>query len=204
MKKLLLALIIFFNIISYSQEVKIDTIKKVYVSIKHYKKNYSKYLTKEDSLNFMFRGKDTLVLVKNYIKPKGISVPYEYKDSTFLHYYKKIVYNYTDNTINKKSRMRYWKEGISIYFSKTIPKKTKKQLMFFAKSIAKQVDSLKIKEVKRVEDSNYVIYCFGDYEYESRLTNYKHSEYYAHWNNQNQIYKSSIKINLDEFFNEKH
>ena len=35
------------------------------------------------------------------------------------------------------------------------------------------------------------------------MVNYKYTDYYLNWNNQNQIYRASLKINTDNSFNEK-
>ena len=186
---------------TYSQH-KGDTLRQVYISLKHYKKKYRKPLTRNDSLNFIYRDNDTLILVKNYHRPKGTSVPYEYKDSTFLYYYKKVAFNHKNDSVSKKTYMRYWKDDIRIFFSKSVSKKIKKELMSFGKNIASQVDSLEISEVKKVEKSNYIVYYFGDYDYESRMANYKKSDYYIYWKH-NKIYRSSIKIDPKVYFNEQ-
>jgi hypothetical protein len=62
---------------------------------------------------------------------------------------------------------------------------------------------LHISEVKKIENSNYIIYYKGDFEYESRMVNYKNTDYYMYWNNNSQIYKCALKINAEELFNEK-
>lgn len=201
MKKILCILLIAFSINSYSQH-KGDVLRHVYISLKQYKKKYKKPLTKNDSLNFIYRDNDTLVQVKNYIKPKGTSVPYEYKDSTFLYYYKKVAFNHKNDSVSKKTSMKYWKNDIRIFFSKSISKNTKKELMSFAKNISSQIDSLKISEVKKVEKSNYIVYYFGDYDYESRMANNKNTDFYIYWR-QNKIYRGAIKIDTKVFFNEK-
>jgi len=180
-----------------------DTIRRTYIPIKTYKKKYKEELTKKDSINFMYHDSDTLVLVENYVRPKGVSIPYEYKDSTFLHYYKKIAFRQKGiDSLDRKQRMRYWKDPIKIFFSESVSKKTKKDFMSFAEKIANQVDSLKISEAKKVEDSNYVIYYFGDYEYEPRMVNYTRTDYYINWNGKQQIYRCSLKLDTDLFYNE--
>lgn len=205
MKQTLFILIIFFSLNSFSQQKKNESVphKNIYIPLKIYKKEFKKPLTKQDSLNFKFSDSDTLVLVKNYIRPKGVSVPYEYKDSTFLHYYKKIAFNHKNDSLSKKTTMKYWKDDIKIFFSKSVSRKTKKEFMDFAESIDKKIDSLTVFEVKRVEDSNYIIYYFNDFEYESRMVNYKNSDYYMYWNGKNQIYRNTIKLDSKLFFNEK-
>ncbi|NQY30713.1 MAG: hypothetical protein HRT69_14745, partial [Flavobacteriaceae bacterium] len=50
--------------------------------------------------------------------------------------------------------MKYWKDDIKIFFSKSVSNKTRKKLMSFANSIAKEIDSVNIYETKKVENSN--------------------------------------------------
>lgn len=206
-KKLLLAIIFFFSILTHQAQHKakhkLNRSGVVYISIKQYKRIYNKVLTKSDSLNFKFRNNDTLVKVQNYKVPKGISVPYEYKDSSFLSLYKKVAFNHKNDSIDKKTTMKYWKKPIKIYFSKSINKKTKKEFLKFTQQISEKVDSLNISVVKKVEESNYIIYYNNDFEYESRMENYKYTDYYLHWNKKNQLYRCSLKINIDNNFNEK-
>ncbi|WP_418513758.1 hypothetical protein [Corallibacter sp.] len=203
MKKLALFItFLVFAIQTQAQHTITKQVTKTYMSLKSYKLKYKdKPLTKTDSLNFRFHNNDTLVLVTNYELPKGVSVPYEYKDSTFLSLYKKVAFrtNGVDST-DKKQTMRYWKEPIKIYFSNSVSKKTKKSFMSFAETIANKVDSLSISEVKKVEESNYVIYYLGDYDYEPRLTN--QNDYYLSWNKKQQIYKCGLRIDTKALFNE--
>src|SRR5690606_18941210 len=152
---ILSAFIILLTSSGFAQE-KRDTVRtnKIYMSLKNYKLKHKEPLTKNDSLNFRFKDNDTLVLLTDYKRPKGVSVPYEFKDSTFLHYYKKIAFNHPNDSVNKNTTMKYWKDDIRIFFSKSVSKKTKKDLMEFAKTIDNVIDSLRISEVKNVEDSN--------------------------------------------------
>lgn len=182
----------------------IDTnvVVKSYMPIKLYKENYTRNLTKNDTLNFRIKDNDTLVLITDDIKSKGRVVPYEPKDSTFLYYYKKVAFNHKDNDFSKNTSMKYWKSDIKIYFSPSVTNKTKNNLMSFAKEISKNIDSLNIYQVKHIEESNYIIYYFGDYEYEPKMVNYKSSDYYIYWN-KNRINRGSIKLDTKKFFNEK-
>lgn len=203
MKLLFTFLSIIFTVNTYCQEPEARNKKysRTLIPLKYYKQKFKKPLTKEDSLNFIYKNNDTLVLLKNY-KPKGIGVAYEYKDSTFLGLYTKVAFNYTHDSIKQKATMKYWKEDISIFVSESIPNKTKKALLTFAESLVKNIDSLSIKRVKKVEDSNYIIYYSGDFEYESRMQNNKNSDYYMYWNDKNQIYKNTIRIDSEDLFNE--
>lgn len=204
MKHVIIFLVLIcFYLNGQAQHQKNDTLKHVYITLKSYKQKYKKPLTQKDSLSFLFKDNDTLVLVENYLRPNGVGVPYEYKDSTFLHYYKKIAFRTKSiDSLDKKQTMRYWKDDIKVFFSKSVEKRTRNDFMSFAKSVANQVDSLNISEVKHVEDSNYIVYYFGDYEYESRMKHYKNSDFYLSWNKHQQIYSCSVKIDTDLYFNE--
>lgn len=165
------------------------------------KKKYKKPLTAKDSASFMIRGNDTLVYVENYPKANGVRVEYEYKDSTFLHYYKDVAFQYKVDSLKSKASMRYWKEGLRIYLSKSIFGKPKREFKRFAKEIGEVSDSLKVSFVSKVEESNYIIYAQGDFEYESSLINQKYSDFYLFWNGKNQIYKCALKVNKKQMFN---
>ena len=203
MKKIITYLLLLTFIVGYSQkhEHKTDTIQKVYVPLNQYKKNYTEQLTKEDTLNFKFKDNDTMVLVHQSIH-KGVYVPYEEKDSIFLEYYKKIAFNHDKGEFSYDTRMRYWKKPIKIFFSKNVSKNVQKKLMKFASEVSSEIDSLKISQVKKLEDSNYVIYYKGGFEYEPRMNNYKNSSFYIYWNGKNQLYRNTIRINTDKEFSE--
>ncbi len=201
-KSIIISIVLYFTFQAvYSQSLEQAQNVQYRISLKNYKKKFKKPLTSKDSLNFIYVNNDTLVVLKDYVRKPGRSVPYEYKDSTFLDVYKSIAFKYANDTLDKKSSMKYWKDDIAVYFSESVDKKVKKEFMSFAKNVVSQIDSLSIKEVKKVEDSNYIIYYNGDYEYESRMNKYTFSDYYMHWNNKNQIYKLFIKLNRDHFFN---
>lgn len=173
------------------------------MSLKQFKAKYKTPLTAKDTLNFVYVNNDTMVIVKDYVRKPGASVPYQYKDSTFLDVYKTIAFNHYKDSVSKKTTMKYWKEDIAIFFSNSVDKKVKKEFMAFAEKTLKNVDSLSIKEVKHVEDSNYIVYYNDGFEYESRISNYKKSDYYMHWNNKNQIYRLSLRLIKEDFFTPK-
>nr|WP_321224324.1 hypothetical protein [uncultured Psychroserpens sp.] len=174
-----------------------------YVPISWYKTTYKTPLTKKDSLNFKFNDQDTLVLITNKMKTIGTFVDYVYKDSLFLNEYKKIAFNHKNDSLDYNTTMKYWKNDIKLFFSKSVSKKERKSILSFAREISNKVDSLTIYEAKNHEDSNYVIYYTGDYEYEQNLKNYNRADFWVYWNNNsNQLYKGSIKINNQKFFSE--
>ncbi|PHR69252.1 MAG: hypothetical protein COA67_11015 [Lutibacter sp.] len=203
MKKIITYIFIFLFFVGYSQkhEHKTDTIRKIYVPLKQYKKNYTKQLTKEDTLNFKFKDNDTMVMVNQYLH-KGVYVPYEYKDSVFLKYYKKIAFNHDNGKFSFDTKMRYWKKPIKIFFSKNVSKNVQRELMRFASEVSSDIDSLNISRVNKLEDSNYVVYYKGGFEYEPRMHNYKNSSFYVYWNGKNQLYRNTIRINTDKEFSE--
>ncbi|OBX19690.1 MULTISPECIES: hypothetical protein [Bizionia] len=189
--------------ISQAQHHTNDTVRKMYVSLKGYRMTFKTPLTKQDSLTFQFRENDTLVLINANMYPKGTSVPYEYKNETFLKYYKKSAFRSSGvDSLDQNQGMRYWKDPIKVFFSESVSRKTKKDFMSLAKEISNQVDSLHISEVKKVEESNYVVYFFGDYEYDALMKNYTYTDYYLHWNNRNQIYRCGLKLDTAVYFNE--
>jgi hypothetical protein len=204
MKNYFLFTVVIFllNTNSYAQEHQTTHKSHAYLPLKSYNKKYSTNFNQIDSKLIFIRNEDTLVLDKNYKQPKGTSVPYEYQDSTFLHYYKKVAFNHPKDSVSKKTRMKYWKNDIKIFFSKSVSKKTRKNLMNFTENISKNIDSLNITQTNKIEQSNFIIYYFGDYEYESRMVNYNKTDYYMYWNGKSQIYKNAIKLDPEAFFNE--
>lgn len=176
-------------------------LKNYFIPLNQYHKRFQKPLTKKDSLNFIYREADTLVLINGDFKTKGTSVPYEYKDDNFLDIYSKVAFNNNVDSLKNKTTMKYWKEDLSIFFSKSVNKKTKKEFIKFSKEVLKHIDSISFKVVKKVEDSNFIIYYSGDFEYESRMRDYKNSDYYISWNGKNQLYRQSIRLNADHYFN---
>ncbi|TYB76394.1 hypothetical protein [Bizionia myxarmorum] len=204
MKNLFTLFILFgFISISQAQEHTTESSRKIYTSLKAYKLTYKTPLTKQDTLNFVVREHDTLVLITPKMSRNGKSVPYEYKDKSFLKYYKKSAFRSSGvDSTDQRQVMRYWKDPIKIFFSESISRKTRKDIMTLAKEISSQVDSLQISEVKKVEESNYVVYLFDDYEYDSLMKNYTNSDYYLHWNTRNQIYRCGVKIDTKIFYNQ--
>ena len=202
LKSLLLIIIISLNTaLLHSQKKEVNRV--VYMKIKDFKKKNKKItLSKSDSLNIVYIHNDTLIKIENYQQPKGVSVAYEYKDEAFLKQYKKIAFNHKEGRLSYKTTMKYWKKPIKIFFSKSIKKSTKKKFLKFTSLLSKKTDSLHISEVKKIEDSNYIIYFKGDFEYESRMQNKEHTDYYMYWNRKNQIYKCALRINSENNFNE--
>lgn len=197
---LFLFLFLSFYSLSYSQINENRQVERYML-----KQVFDKHYTTKDSLGFMVRDNDTLIridLPKN-LEPKGIAVKYEYKDSTFLELYKKIAFRVNHKDSVNTRPMKYWKEGINIYFSKSISKPVIKDIMNFANQVDSAVDSLHISQVKKLEQSNYVIYTETDYQYEINLENKKDSDSWVYWNKKNQITKAFIRIIKSQTFSEK-
>lgn len=160
-----------------------------------------------DSIGFKIRGNDTLIRVSKYIKQApipGVSVAYELKDSLFLEYYKKIAfqkYN-SDDSLDTKT-MKYWKDPIKVFFARSVDNKISKKVMSLLKTLNKDIDSLSITKVKRLEDSNFVIYSNEDYQYESKMNTKKVADYFLSWNANSQIYQGAIRINKDKLTSTK-
>ena len=193
----------FKNKMSRSSNFKSES--RTYMTLKSFKEHYKRPLTKADSLTFKFNKNDTLVLVKGY-KLKGVSLPYEEVDSTLLEIYKDVVYRkYSNNKSDRKLTMRYWKDEIKIYFSRTVNKKIRKGLKDFVLELDNEIDSLKISFVDDLEKSNYVIYAMNskdDYKYEKRIKT-KNIDYFLFWNGNQQIYDCKMEINTNYFDNEQ-
>lgn len=183
-----------------SQEKKIDT---SFVSAYQISYDYFKILTKQnnklDSLGFDIKDGDTLIFTNKLPSNlnKGVKVQYEFKDSTFLKIYKNVVFNKINipDTSNK-NRMRYWKGEIKVFFEPNIDSLDKKEMKGFITLLSEVSDSLKIKIVDNLNDSNYHVYYLTykqRKDYESKLITTKHG-YYVNWKSYSTIYKASLKI----------
>ncbi|WP_026839132.1 hypothetical protein [Gillisia sp. JM1] len=195
-------LYIFFTLFcseGFSQDS--SAVRKVvrsYIDLKTYKEKGDP-LTKQDTIDFMIRGEDTLVLVPNeFINDlrhrNGVRVRYEPKDSLFLETYKKIVFG---NKENSKATLKIWKEDIKIYFDTSVPKLHRTALMDFAEGLSADIDSLNIEKVNVKAESNYLVYYINDendQDFEPRITQ-KTSGYYVTWNGRQQLIQASLKVN---------
>lgn len=204
--KLLLFIIITCVINSiHSQDTifKQSTVNKI-MKLSEYKRKSKVSNIKKASDKLLIKGKDTFVAVQ-IIKgshnklPKGVSVPYEYKDSTFLEIYSDIVfYKHHKYKPKAKPTMKYWKGDIKLFFSKSIDKKIKKELLSFSKKLSEGIDSLRIRQVNRLEQSNYVIYAINSkksYKYDERIDEKNSVGYYINWNDRQNLYKCSLQLN---------
>jgi hypothetical protein len=151
---------------------------RAYMPLWQYKKTHKEAITKKDSINFLFKEKDTLILISDkdfYKNQKRVSVPYEPKSDEFLETYKDIVYKKHDSYGNirkgKKEFMRLWEAPIKIYFAPKLDNYYKKAIKKAVKALS-SIDSLKISFVKDLNKSNYIIYQIDDknsYQYSNNL-----------------------------------
>lgn len=150
-----------------------------------------------DAIDFKIIQKDTIITVTGY-KTKGVKLPYEKKDAIFLDRYKEIVYNkkYQNEMQRVLPTMKTWKNEIKIYFNKSINRHTVKKFIEFTKYLHQKVDSLKISLVKNKQKSNYFIYgmeSVASVNLDPRIL--VKEGYYLEWNNQQNIYSCSLKLN---------
>lgn len=169
------------------------------ISVDAYKARVKRELTKQDSLLFITFDNRTMVRVDDQTDMSK-SMPFEYRDSTFLELYKTVVFNPSRKNSDGKVFHKYWKQPLKIYVSSSIPRGSRKFLQQLAADITKDVDSLKITFVADLNDANFVVYSHGDFEYETNIR--KKSDMYLYWNGRNQIYKAYIKLDQVAAFNE--
>ncbi|MFK5880043.1 MAG: hypothetical protein QM478_11195 [Flavobacteriaceae bacterium] len=205
-KKNILIAFSLFTLVSHSQDsIKYKNHPHFYMPIKQYVKEFGT-ISKKDSLQFMFKDKDTLVLLSADKKPNSVSVQYEYRDSVFLNIYKEVVFNKSKQKkwSEKKLRMKYWKDDIKLFFDKSVSKDTKQELIKFTKELSKNVDSLTIYEVSKKEDSNYFIYEINEknsYRYDEKVKGKDGVNYYVNWDGRQRLYKCTLEINSLILFN---
>lgn len=176
------------------------SIENRYMNLNSFKKTFERKLTKNDSLNFRIVKNDTLVLLTKIDENKFKTFNFEYKDETFLNLYKKIAFNKKSKSKNDKYYLKYWEKPLNIYFSESISKKRKRSFENFIKTTLKGIDSLQINIVKNINESNYIIYLKGDFQYCKNIENLNH-DYYISWEN-SKINKGYIKIDDELYFND--
>jgi len=208
-KKTILVVFCLFTQISHSQDsIKHEDHPHFYMPIKQYVKKFGTISIK-DSLQYMFRDKDTLVLLSTDKEPNNISVPYVYRDSIFLDIYKDIVFNksHQKKWRKKKLTMKYWKDDIKLFFDKSVSKNTKHELIKFTKELSENIDSLTIYEVSKKENSNYFIYEINEknsYHYDEKAKGKDGVNYYVNWDGRQRLYKCTLEVNSLILFNKIH
>lgn len=206
MKKNIFVFLLFaFSTSIFSQHNQLNSFSKatymLYKNYKSLKKSGNKVI---DSIGFNIIKNDTLIMINGY-EEKGVKVLYEEKDSIFLERYKQLVFNkkYQNKEERLKPTMKIWKDEVKIYFDKSVSKYNSKKLSEFIHFFDKEIDSLKITVVKDKDKSNYFIYSISDtneVNLDARIQG--NDGYYLLWNNKQNIYSCSLKINekknLDE------
>ncbi|UQD57087.1 hypothetical protein [Flavobacterium sp. K5-23] len=197
MKKNMFVFLLFLSYsFAFSQNNHLNSAKTVtYMTYKSYKslKKNNKVI---DSIGFKIINNDTLIDINNY-QEKGVKVEYEEKDSIFLEKYKQLVYNkkYQRKEEKLKPTMKIWKEEIKIYFDKSVSKQNSKELIKFIRFLDKEVDSLHISLVKDRIKANYFVYSVNSPSEVNLDTRIRANDgYYLMWNNKQNIYNCSLKI----------
>lgn len=159
----------------------------------HYN-NYKKFHKKMDSLGFVVKDGDTLIKVEEFYGLPKNSVKYESKDSVFLEYYKKVAFRTKGKDCTDTRRMKYWKAPIKVFFASDLNSKIIKEVQYFFTDLDSRIDSLSIERVKKLEDSNVVIYSNESYNYNQNIKKIRPNDYYLRWNKKSQIYNAAIWI----------
>lgn len=181
-----------------------DTLKqrgytKQYVTIQNFKKT-GKSLTEKDSLNWIIIKEDTLVEIDErypgFLK-EGVEVPYESRDEEFLNLYRQVVFNSTDGSAGEGT-IKIWKDGIRLFFDKSVPKKHKREMLHFINLISSGIDSLKISEAKEISNANYIIFYLNkkeDFDLEPRISSNIRGGFHVDWNENQELTRGILKIN---------
>ena len=207
MKKNIFVFLLFaFSSLIFSQHNQLNSYSKttymLYKNYKSLKKSGNKVI---DSIGFNIIKNDTLIMIIGY-KEKGVKVLYEEKDSIFLERYKQLVFNkkYQNKEERLKPTMKIWKDEVKIYFDKSVSKYNSKKLSEFIHFLDKEIDSLKITVVKDKDKSNYFIYSISDTNEVNLDVRIRGNDgYYLLWNNKQNIYSCSLKINEKKNLNEE-
>lgn len=207
MRFILTLILLFFSFSAIAQDT-IRSTSAAYIPIKSYKAlGYN--ITQNDSLNFKFVKGDTLVkMPKGFERSqlvKGIAVPFEPQDSTFLEVYKNVVFANQRSYTKNAPTLKIWQDDIKIFFEPTVPGKHQKLLMEFTERISADIDSLNIKKVKKRENANFHIYYLNqdsDIDYDLRMESKKEG-FYISWNGKQQLYEAYLKIDTRLFSNQE-
>ncbi|WP_194852034.1 hypothetical protein [Nonlabens antarcticus] len=151
----------------------------------------------------IFKDQDTLIRARFETKANDslISVPYDYRSKEFTDLYKKVAFVDPNRNDTIPARMRYWKDEMRVYFAEEVDRKDKKGLTAFADEIFKQVDSLKIRIVRKLEDANFIVYYSNHYEFEPRMSKTAHIDYYLSWNGAF-IDRGFLRVDKERYFND--
>ena len=106
LRGLLIFISVVYSLNSFCQE-DATRMHKYFVSKEFYQSRYNS----KDSLGYKIIKGDTLIEVKSLTKAKGVPVPYEYKDSSFLDFYSKVAFQLNSKDSTKTQTMKYWKSS---------------------------------------------------------------------------------------------
>lgn len=150
-----------------------------------------------------FIAKDTLVHLPSLTTSRDdlVSVPFDYRSPEFVSLYKTVGFRDSNVKDSLKGRMRYWKDEIRVYFSDEVDRSDVKGLQRFALQLAQDVDSLKIRVVKNLSESNYVVYYKDNYDYEPRINKKSDLDFYTYWNG-GYLNKTFLRISKTRYFND--
>jgi hypothetical protein len=166
--------------------------KSYFVPMTIYKKSYKK----RDSIGYILKDSDTLVMVKKLNEIPKNRVLYEPRDPSFLDIYKTVAFRFKNEGDKDSETMKYWKEPIKVYFAQNIHKDVVRSLKTFMKELETHVDSLHIQQVRSLEESNYVIFNNESYQYDTRVNKKSSCDYYIEWNNTSQITRAALRFDL--------
>lgn len=207
-KSLLLVTFLLTMNLCFSQKKSRIHRERAYISIDQYRNIYKKTITKKDIKNLIIKDGDSLIFISNKeFYKKGVSVPYQPKDSNFLEIYKDVVYqkyNLNKSKNKRKNFMRLWRIPIKIYFAKSLDLEYKEAIIKTSNLLSNKIDSLNISFVNDIEKSNYIIYQVdknNSYRYEKRMSKNQYIDYFLYWKN-NKIYDGKLEVNLTKFKNQ--
>ncbi|MCM4159603.1 hypothetical protein FHG64_16425 [Antarcticibacterium flavum] len=195
MKKLIVVLFFLSFPALYAQE-KSENIESTYISLEAYR-NMGRELIKEDYQNLKIIHRDTMVQVPaDFIlpdTPNSRRLFYEFRDLHFLEKYKDVVYWKEGLTL------KLWEDEIKMFLAPSIPKKHQEALLDFAEGLSAAIDSLKITEVKTIDEANFFLYYINSKDtihFEPKLKG-KKSSYYVYWNEKQKLDKGFVQVDSD-------
>jgi len=151
----------------------------------------------------IIRGNDTLIKISGFtpLSEDLISVPYDFRSRQFTDLYTTVAFKDPNVKDTVPARMRYWKDGMRIYFADEVERSDVKGLTNFAQVISSKVDSLDISVVNKLEDANYVVYYKDHYDFEPRMNTNNFLDYYLYWKGA-YINKGFLRVSKERYFND--
>ncbi len=176
--------------------------KDYYMSLKTFRGKVSDTISLEHLRYRIIKG-DTVIPYKRSFGKDSLDlnkVKYILKDTTFLDIYKSIAYRSVDKN---EPRHRFWSDDIIIYFGESVSNYYQRKMRKFIRNNLMNIKHLNIKTTHKLENSNFVIYFDGDFEYEGRLKgNYKkRMNYHTYWTGSD-IDKVTLKL-IPKFYSGK-